>query len=237
MHPGDVIPLSRTGSPYSLNEAVNDLTTNVAATDTDSLNQSLDTLSATLDQIAPQLGPTFDGLTRLSRSLNSRSETLGELLQATPAMVTEVLAERSQQVNTLILNANDLLGGAGRTSGGHQRAARQHRRGREEPHRAGQGQRGRTGPDARSTQRRDRDAGEESRQPVQGAAGAEEVRDDHQRSRSRAAPTTAPTCPISRSPSCSSRSSTTRSASAPAIRICRGPCSPGRATAFREASR
>ena len=57
MHPGDVIPLSRTGSPYSLNEAVNDLTTNVAATDTDSLNQSLDTLSATLDQVAPATGP------------------------------------------------------------------------------------------------------------------------------------------------------------------------------------
>ena len=105
---GDVIPQSRTGSPYSLNEAVNDLTTNVAATDTDVLNQSLDTLSATLDQIAPQLGPTFDGLTRLSRSLNSRSETLGTLLKSA-ADVSKVLAERSAQVNTLILNANDLL--------------------------------------------------------------------------------------------------------------------------------
>ena len=61
MHAGDVIPLSRTGSPYSLNEAVNDMTTNVAATDTESLNQSLDTLSATLDQVAPQLGPTSTG--------------------------------------------------------------------------------------------------------------------------------------------------------------------------------
>jgi phospholipid/cholesterol/gamma-HCH transport system substrate-binding protein len=108
MHPGDVIPLSRTGSPYSLNEAVNDLTTNIAATDTDSLNQSLDTLSATLDQIAPQLGPTFEGLSRLSRSLNSRSETLGQLLKNAGA-VSNVLAERSQQVDTLILNGNDLL--------------------------------------------------------------------------------------------------------------------------------
>jgi phospholipid/cholesterol/gamma-HCH transport system substrate-binding protein len=108
MHGGDVIPLSRTGSPYSLNEAVNDLTTNVAATDTATLNQSLDTLSATLDQVAPQLGPAFDGLTRLSRSLNSRSETLGHLLKSASA-VTQVLSERSQQVNTLILNANDLL--------------------------------------------------------------------------------------------------------------------------------
>jgi len=108
MLPGGVIPLSRTGSPYSLNEAVNDLTTNVAATDMGALNQSLDTLSATLDQVAPQLGPTFDGLSRLSRSLNSRSETLETLLHHAAA-VTDVLAQRSEQVNTLILNANDLL--------------------------------------------------------------------------------------------------------------------------------
>jgi phospholipid/cholesterol/gamma-HCH transport system substrate-binding protein len=108
MRVGGVIPLSRTGSPYSLNEAVNDLTTSVAATDMSSLNQSLDTLSATLDQVAPQLGPTFDGLTRLSRSLNGRSETLTTLLEHA-ATVTQVLADRGEQVNTLILNANDLL--------------------------------------------------------------------------------------------------------------------------------
>jgi phospholipid/cholesterol/gamma-HCH transport system substrate-binding protein len=108
MRPRDLIPLSRTGSPYSLNEAVNDLTTNVAATDMDSLDASLNTLSATLDQVAPQLGPTFEGLTRLSRALNSRSETLSTLLQHA-STVTQVLSERSQQVNTLILDANDLM--------------------------------------------------------------------------------------------------------------------------------
>jgi phospholipid/cholesterol/gamma-HCH transport system substrate-binding protein len=103
------IPASRTSSPYSLSDAVGDLTTNTAGTDTQQLNASLDTLSTTLDQIAPQLGPTFDGLTRLSRSLNSRDETLGELLKSA-ADVTGILSERSQQVNSLILNANDLLG-------------------------------------------------------------------------------------------------------------------------------
>ena len=72
------------------------------------MNQSLDTLAATIDQIAPQLGPTFDGLTRLSQSLNSRNQTLGQLLSSA-ADVTGILAERSQQVNTLILNANDLV--------------------------------------------------------------------------------------------------------------------------------
>jgi phospholipid/cholesterol/gamma-HCH transport system substrate-binding protein len=109
MHPLDVIPLSRTSSPYSLSEAVSDLTTNIAATDTDSLNNSLDTLSVTLDQIAPQLGPAFEGVTRLSQALNGRNKSLGELFKGA-ADVTKILSQRSAQVNTLILNANDLLG-------------------------------------------------------------------------------------------------------------------------------
>lgn len=108
MHPLDVIPISRTASPYSLTEAVSDLTVNTAGTDITSLNQSLDTLSATIDQIAPQLGPTFDGLTRLSRSINSRNDVVGELLKHT-ADVTGILAQRSQQINSLLLNGDDLL--------------------------------------------------------------------------------------------------------------------------------
>jgi phospholipid/cholesterol/gamma-HCH transport system substrate-binding protein len=104
----DVIPTSRTSSPYSLTDAVGDLAANTAGTDTESLNQSLDTLSATIDQLAPRLGPTFDGLSRLSRSINSRNENLADLLRSA-SEVTTVLGQRSQQLNTLILNANDLL--------------------------------------------------------------------------------------------------------------------------------
>jgi phospholipid/cholesterol/gamma-HCH transport system substrate-binding protein len=108
MHPMDVIPVARTGSPYSLTEAVSDLTTNTAGTNTQSLNQSLDTLTATLNQIAPQLGPTFDAVSRVSRTLNGRNTNLAELLKSA-ANVTGVLSERSQQVNRLILNSDDLL--------------------------------------------------------------------------------------------------------------------------------
>lgn len=104
-----VISLSRTSSPYSLTEAVSEFTANTADTDTASINQALDTLSDTIDRIAPQLGPTFDGLSRLSRSLNGRDESLGRLLKSA-ADVTGVLSERSEQLNTLILNANDLMG-------------------------------------------------------------------------------------------------------------------------------
>jgi phospholipid/cholesterol/gamma-HCH transport system substrate-binding protein len=108
MHPSDVIPLSRTSSPYSLTEAVSEVTTNLAATSTDTLNHSLDALSATIDQIAPQLGPTFDGLTRLSRAINSRGETLDALLKSATD-VTGILSGHSQQVNALILDGNTLL--------------------------------------------------------------------------------------------------------------------------------
>jgi phospholipid/cholesterol/gamma-HCH transport system substrate-binding protein len=109
LKPGDLIPLARTSSPYSLTDAIGDLTTNTAATDTSALNQSLDALSDTLDQIAPQLGPTFDGITKLSRALNDRDQTLGKLL-ASAADVTGILAQRSDGLNALLLNANDLIG-------------------------------------------------------------------------------------------------------------------------------
>jgi phospholipid/cholesterol/gamma-HCH transport system substrate-binding protein len=108
LKPMAVIPVSRTSSPYSLSDAVSDLSSDIAGTDTGQLNHSLDTLSSTLNQISPQLGPSFDALTRLSQTLNGRNQTLGELLKGA-ADVTGILSQRSQQLNTLILNANDLL--------------------------------------------------------------------------------------------------------------------------------
>ncbi|MCZ8381925.1 MCE family protein [Mycobacterium sp. CPCC 205372] len=105
----DVIPLSRTFSPYTLTDAVGELTTNTAATNTGDVNMALDTLSTTIDQIAPQLGPTFDGLTRISKALNERDDSLGALF-ASGRDVTEILAGRSDQISTLILNADALVG-------------------------------------------------------------------------------------------------------------------------------
>lgn len=106
--PNTVIPTTRTSSPYSLTDAVSELTANTRDTDTAALNQSLDTLAETLDQVAPQLGPMFDGLSRVSQSLNNRNQSLAELLKSA-GDVTGIFAERSQSLNTLILNANDLV--------------------------------------------------------------------------------------------------------------------------------
>jgi len=108
MHPMALIPVSRTSSPYSLTEAVSDFASDTAGTNTTALNQSLDTLAETLNQIAPQMGPAFDALTRLSRTLNSRNKNLTDLFKSA-GDVTGVLSERSQQVNKLILNSDSLL--------------------------------------------------------------------------------------------------------------------------------
>lgn len=108
LRPADVIPSSRTSSPYVLTDAVGDLTANAAGVDTAALNQSLEALSDTVDAMAPQLGPTLDGLTRLSRSLNNRNDTLRELLRSASDLAG-VLSQRRQQVNALILNGADLV--------------------------------------------------------------------------------------------------------------------------------
>ncbi|ORA34490.1 MCE family protein [Mycobacterium aquaticum] len=109
LRPNDIIPATRTSSPYSLTDAVGEFAANTAGTDTEALNQALDTLSTTIERVSPQLKSTFDGLKRLSRSINSRDETMRSLLR-NAADITGILAKRSDQVNTLILNANDLLG-------------------------------------------------------------------------------------------------------------------------------
>lgn len=109
LRPLETIPVERTSSPYSLTDALGDLTTTTGAMDTDSLNNSLDMLAATLDTIAPQLGPAFDGLSELSKSVNSRNTALGELLTASRE-VTGILAERSGQLDTMLLDANTLIG-------------------------------------------------------------------------------------------------------------------------------
>jgi phospholipid/cholesterol/gamma-HCH transport system substrate-binding protein len=105
----DVIPVSRTGSPYSLTDALGEFAGNTSDTNTAALNQSLNTLSATIERVAPQLGPTFDGISRISKALNDRNASLSGLLKSA-ADVTGILSQRSQQVNSLILNGNELLG-------------------------------------------------------------------------------------------------------------------------------
>lgn len=102
------IPLGRTTTPYTLNTALQDLGGNAAAMDKPKFELALNTLTDTLRDATPQLRGALDGLTSLSRSINSRDEALGQLLTHAQS-VTKSLGDRAQQVNQLVVDGNQLF--------------------------------------------------------------------------------------------------------------------------------
>ncbi|WP_216916325.1 MCE family protein [Nocardia sp. NBC_01377] len=105
----DTIPLERTTSPYSLNEALGDLGSTIGELDMDKVDQTLDALSETFADTPAPLRSALDGVTALSRSINARDQALSDLLTRAQS-VTKILADRSDQINALLLDGNNLLG-------------------------------------------------------------------------------------------------------------------------------
>ncbi|MEV4129462.1 MCE family protein [Nocardia sp. NPDC049707] len=112
----DTIPLERTTSPYSLNDALGDLGRTVQGLDMDQVDKTLDALSATFADTPAPLRSALDGVTALSRSINARDQALSELLTRAQN-VTKIVADRSNQINALLLDGNDLLGELDRRRG------------------------------------------------------------------------------------------------------------------------
>jgi phospholipid/cholesterol/gamma-HCH transport system substrate-binding protein len=102
------IPVDRTTPPYQLTDALGDLATTIDQLDTGQLSRSLDTVAQTFAKTPPDLQAAVQGLARFSRSLDDRDTHLRNLL-ANANKVTKVLAERSDQVVTLITQTNALL--------------------------------------------------------------------------------------------------------------------------------
>ena len=102
------IPIERTTPPYQLSDALGDLATTVDQLDTGTLSRSLDTLAQTFANTPPDLQAAVAGLSRFSQSLNHRDAQLRNLL-SNANKTTKVLAERSDQVVTLISQTNALL--------------------------------------------------------------------------------------------------------------------------------
>ena len=103
------IPVDRTTAPYSLNDALGDLSAEVHDLDTKQVNEALDVLSTALKDTPAPLRETLDGVTRLSKALNDRDQSLRDLLTKAQG-VTKILADRGDQINALLLDGNDLLG-------------------------------------------------------------------------------------------------------------------------------
>ncbi|WP_168708292.1 MULTISPECIES: MCE family protein [unclassified Rhodococcus (in: high G+C Gram-positive bacteria)] len=105
----DTIPSSRTNSPYSLTDALGDLSNTVADLDTKQLGDAMNVVSDTFSDTPPEVRTALDGITRLSQSINTRDESLQQLLERAES-VTGILSDRSEQINKLIVDGNDLFG-------------------------------------------------------------------------------------------------------------------------------
>lgn len=102
------IPRERTTTPYTLNNALQDLGSSTAELDQEQFTQALGVLTDTLRDATPQLRGALDGVAALSRSLNANDAALAELLGRAQS-VSKVLADRAEQVNRLVVDGNRLF--------------------------------------------------------------------------------------------------------------------------------
>ncbi|MBB1021307.1 MCE family protein [Dietzia sp. E1] len=102
------VPLDRSSVPYSLTSALEDLSDTVEAMDTDRVDEALTVLAETMEGSSPEVRGAIDGITRLSRTLNERDQAVSELLEKA-AGTTDVLGQRSDQINQLMVDGNILF--------------------------------------------------------------------------------------------------------------------------------
>ncbi|WP_319448759.1 MULTISPECIES: MCE family protein [unclassified Mycobacterium] len=102
------IAIDRTRSPYQLPDALGDLTTAISGLDTRQVSDSLAVLANTFAETPPSLRVAVAGIARFSDTLDKRDAELRNLL-SNANKATGVLAERSDQIVSLVKNTNELL--------------------------------------------------------------------------------------------------------------------------------
>lgn len=102
------IPISRTESPYDVVQAFQGLASRAEEINTDQLAKSLDTLAEATKDTPAAFHGTLRGLSRLSETVASRNQQIGELLRNLDH-VSGVLAERDQDVVKLMDDSDVLL--------------------------------------------------------------------------------------------------------------------------------
>src|SRR6516164_7497810 len=108
LRPGGTLPIGQSTTPYQIYDAFFDVTKAAQGWDIDTVKQSLNVLSQTIDQTYPHLSPVLDGLAKFSDTIGKRDEEVKHLL-AQANQVASVLGDRSEQINRLLVNAKTLL--------------------------------------------------------------------------------------------------------------------------------
>jgi phospholipid/cholesterol/gamma-HCH transport system substrate-binding protein len=109
MDEGDEIPLSRTASPFDVQDALGGLADTVDQIDTKQLATAFGTIADTFKDTPDEVSASLTGLSRLSTTIASRDAQLSALLGRTRT-VTAVLAERDTEFQRLVADGNLLLG-------------------------------------------------------------------------------------------------------------------------------
>jgi phospholipid/cholesterol/gamma-HCH transport system substrate-binding protein len=104
----DVIPLTRTSSPYDVSEAFQGLAGTIDQIDTAQLERSFRTLADTFRDTPDEVRASLTGLSRLSRTIASRDQELQTLLQRS-SVVTKVLSERDQDLTAFMSDSSLIL--------------------------------------------------------------------------------------------------------------------------------
>src|ERR1700757_5278712 len=108
LRPNGVLPLGQSTIPYQLYDANQDITKAAAGWNIDTVKQSLNVLTQTVNQTYSHLSPALDGLAKFSDAIGRRDEAIKHLL-AQANKVASVLGDRSEQINRLLVNAKTLL--------------------------------------------------------------------------------------------------------------------------------
>lgn len=109
LRPGDSIPLDQTVAPYSLTDALEDSVSTLTETDTDELNKALRTVTTAFEDTPEDMQGAVEGVGRLSAAIADRDNSLNELLERA-AGVSEIVGNRSEQLQQMLIDANLLLG-------------------------------------------------------------------------------------------------------------------------------
>ena len=72
--PNGMLPLGQTTTPYQIYDAFFDVTKAAAGWDTDTVKQSLNVLSHTIDQTYPHLSAALDGVAKFSDTIGKRDD-------------------------------------------------------------------------------------------------------------------------------------------------------------------
>lgn len=104
---GTPIPKERTESAYDIIGVFGDLTTTTEQIDTDQLVDALGVVSSTIEQSAPEIQASFEGIARLSRTVASRDAQVKALLESSKSVST-LLADRGDDLVDL-MRSSDLV--------------------------------------------------------------------------------------------------------------------------------